>query len=152
MHFFGQFKDHNSDRRPHKWPTFSTRTVFVFEKSQNSFYCSPSPFVPFWSALYLNLVQKLPIWIAHHTFLKSRHPEVTKKPYYVFPPREAKKGISSWIISVRVRHSQLGFCTGLWRVYGLPPCGSSCLWSISLGWSVKRWIWLRGGCCLRTSP
>ena len=108
-------------------PVLFVTFIFVFEKSQNSFYCSPSPFVPFWSALYLNLVQKLPIWIAHHTFLKSRHPEVTKKPYYVFPPREAKKGISSWIISVRVRHSQVGFCTGVWRVYGLPPCGPSCL-------------------------
>ena len=27
--------------------------------------------------------QKLPNWTAHHTFLESRHPEVTKNLYYV---------------------------------------------------------------------
>ena len=41
------------------------------------------PLSPFWSVKYLNFGQKLQIWIAHHTFLESRHPEVTKNPYYI---------------------------------------------------------------------
>ena len=28
--------------------------------------------------------------------LESTNPEVTKSPYIFYPPREAKKGISSW--------------------------------------------------------
>ena len=47
-------------------------------------------FGPFWSVKCLNFGQKLPFRTAHHTFLESRHPEVTKKV--------SKKGISSWTI------------------------------------------------------
>ena len=56
--------------------------ILVFENSQNSFSCGPS-FGPFWSVEYLNLEQNLPIWTVHHTFLESKHPEITKNPYYV---------------------------------------------------------------------
>ena len=42
-----------------------------------------SPFCPFWSVKYLNFWPKLPIRIAHHTFLESRHPGFTKNLYYI---------------------------------------------------------------------
>ena len=46
--------------------------------------------------------QKLPIQTAHHTFLESRHPEVTKNLYYVLPTRGSQipifLGSSSWTI------------------------------------------------------
>ena len=76
--------------------TFSALTVcnIDFENSQNSFSCG-SPFGPFWSVKYLNFGQKLPIWTAHHTFLESRHPEVTKNPYYVFSPKGSQKKVSA---------------------------------------------------------
>ena len=49
------------------------------------------------SVKYTNLGQNLPIRIAHHTFLQSRHPEVPKTSYYVLSPKGGpKKGISSW--------------------------------------------------------
>ena len=69
--------------------TFSALTVsfiFVFENSQNSFSRGP-PFGPFWSEKYLNFGQKLPIRTANHTFLESRHPEVTKNLHYVLSPK-----------------------------------------------------------------
>ena len=56
-----------------------------------------SLFSSFWSVKHPNFGQKLPIRIAHHTFLESWHPEVTKNSYYVLSPKgEPKKGISSW--------------------------------------------------------
>ena len=61
---------------------WAVQAVFVFEISQNSFSCG-SAFSSFWSVKYLNLWQSLPIRTAHDTFLESRHPEVTKNPYYV---------------------------------------------------------------------
>ena len=45
----------------------------------------------FWLLKYLNFGQKLPIWAAHYTFLESRHPEVTKNPYYILPHKENQK-------------------------------------------------------------
>ena len=42
-----------------------------------------------WSILVCKIPQfgkKLPIRTTHHTFLESRHPEVTKNPYCVLPP------------------------------------------------------------------
>ena len=68
--------------------------IFVFENSQNSFSCGP-PFRPFWSVRYLNFERKLPIWTTHHTFLESRHPGVTKNPYYVFSPKGSQKKVSA---------------------------------------------------------
>ena len=62
--------------------------IFIFENSQNS--CG-SPFRPFWSVKYLNFGQKLPIQSTHHIFLESRHPEVTKNPYYVLSPEWSQK-------------------------------------------------------------
>ena len=75
--------------------TFSTLNVcnihfFLFENSQNPFWCDPR-FGPSWSVKYLNFGQKLPIRTTHHTFLESRHPEVTNNPYHVLPPSGAKK-------------------------------------------------------------
>ena len=57
-----------------------------------------SKFIFMWSPLCSILVckipqffgQKLPIQTAHHIFLESRHPEVTKNLYYVCPPAGAK--------------------------------------------------------------
>ena len=47
-------------------------------------------FGPFWSVKYLNFFyQKLPTWTAHHTFLESGHPEVTKNLYHVLPTRRS---------------------------------------------------------------
>ena len=68
--------------------------IFVFENSQNSFSCD-SPFGSFWSVKCLNFGQKPPIRTAHHTFLESRHPEVTKNPYYVLSPEGSQKKISA---------------------------------------------------------
>ena len=64
--------------------------IFTFENSQNSFSCGP-PFGPFWFVKYLNFGQKLPIRTAHHTFLESRHPEVTKNPCCVLSPKGSQK-------------------------------------------------------------
>ena len=68
--------------------------VFLFENSQNSYSCGP-PFGPLWSGKYHNLGQKLAILTAHHTFLESRHSEVTKNPYFVLSPRGSQKKVST---------------------------------------------------------
>ena len=61
--------------------------IFVFE-----FIFMWSLLCPFWSVKDPNFGQKLPIWIVHHTFLESRHAEVTKNSYYVLLPEgEPKK-------------------------------------------------------------
>ena len=52
-----------------------------------------SLFGPFWSVKYLNFGQKLPIRTTHHTFLESRHPEVTKNQYYVLSPEWRQKKV-----------------------------------------------------------
>ena len=51
-----------------------------------------------WSSLWSILVCKIPqFWEKatdlenHHTFLESRHPDVTGNRYYIFPPRAKKK-------------------------------------------------------------
>ena len=75
-----------------------------------------SPFGPFWSLNTLIFGQKFPIQTAHHTFLESRHTEVTKHLYYVLFSRQSQilifLGSSSWTIySVpKTRHSS---CTAL---------------------------------------
>ena len=56
-----------------------------------------SPFGPFWSVKYLNGGQKLLIWTAHHNFLESTQPEVTKNPYYVLTPEWSQKKVSNWV-------------------------------------------------------
>ena len=68
--------------------------IFIFGNSQNSFTFGP-PFGPFWSVKYLNFGQKLPIRTTHHTFLESRHPEVTKNPYYVLSPEGSQNKVSA---------------------------------------------------------
>ena len=68
--------------------------IFIFGNSQNSFSCGV-PFGPFWSVKYLNFGQKLPIRTTHHTFLESRHPEVTKNQYYVLSPEWRQKKVSA---------------------------------------------------------
>ena len=64
---------------------FSNLTVIFiseFENTQNSFWCGP-PFGPLWSVKYSIFGQKLLIPTAHHTFLQSKHTDVTKNLYYV---------------------------------------------------------------------
>ena len=74
--------------------------IIEFENTQNSFSCGPS-FGPFWSVKYLNFGQKLPIWTTHHTFLESRHPEVTKNPCYVLSPVGSKKKKKNQLVNYR---------------------------------------------------
>ena len=54
------------------------------------------PLWPFWSVKYLNFGYQFRSSIqitnsTHHTFLKSRHPEVSKSPYYVLSPKWSQK-------------------------------------------------------------
>ena len=105
MHFFGQFKDHNSGRKHENQtndPIFSSTFsalfvifIFIIQNGQNSFSCGP-PFGLFWSVKYFNFGQKLPIRTAHHTFLEIRHPGLLKIHIIFCPLKGAKKGISSW--------------------------------------------------------
>ena len=53
---------------------------------------------PFCLPIPRNCEQKLSIWTTHHTFLESRHPELTKNPHYILSPEE--KSINSWTIGV----------------------------------------------------
>ena len=79
--------------------------IFVFQDSQNSFSCD-LPFGPFWSVKYLNFGQKLPIRSAYHTFLESRHPEATRKSYYVLSIEGSQKKISAHgLWEKRIDHS-----------------------------------------------
>ena len=63
--------------------TLSALTVCYFRFWIWKNFSGGPTFGPFWSIKYLNLGQKLPIRTAHHIFLESRHPEVTKNLYYV---------------------------------------------------------------------
>ena len=77
--------------------TFSVlfiKLIFAFKYFQYSFSCGP-PFGPFWSVKYLNFGQKLPIRATHQTILESRHPEVTKNPYYALSPEWSQKKVSA---------------------------------------------------------
>ena len=53
------------------------------------------PFGPLWSVKYLNFGEKLPIRTTHHTFPESKHPEVTKNPYYVLSSNESEAKVSA---------------------------------------------------------
>ena len=99
--------------------TFSNLfVIFIseFENAQNSFSCGPPPLVH--SGLRNTSIfgQQLPIQTAHHTFLESRHPEVTNNLYYVFYSSQSQIPIflesSSWTIHFipKTRHS---LCTAL---------------------------------------
>ena len=68
--------------------------IFIFGNSQNSFSCG-APFGPFWSVKYLNFGQELPIQPTYHTFLESKHPEVTKNLYYALSPEWSQKKVSA---------------------------------------------------------
>ena len=68
--------------------------IFVFENSQNSLLFG-LPFSPFWSVKYPNFGQKLPIRIAHHTFLESRHPDLTKNLYCALSREGSQETISA---------------------------------------------------------
>ena len=84
--------------------------IFLFENSQNLFCCG-SPSGPFWSLKYLNFGQKLLIRTIH-TFLESRHPEVTKNPNYVLSREWSQKKLSA--------HGLVGHCAHSCR----PPDGN----------------------------
>ena len=98
---FSQFNDHKSGKKhgnqtndPIFYLLFPVilfaKFIFVFENNKNSFSCGP-PFDPFSSVKYLNFGQKPPVGTAHHTFLESRHPEVTTNPYYIMFPKGRQK-------------------------------------------------------------
>ena len=74
--------------------TVCTIHFCTIKNSQNSFSCGPS-FSPFWSVKYLNYRQKLPVQPPHHTFLESRHRDITKNPYYVLSPKYSQKKVSA---------------------------------------------------------
>ena len=86
--------------------------IFAFETSQNSLSCGPH-FGRFWSVKYLSFGQKLPMRATHHTFLESRHPEVTKNSYYALPPKGSQKRFqlmdyihfneAKWLMTMKVR-------------------------------------------------
>ena len=76
------------------WLQLFITFIFVFANSHSLFSWGP-PFVPFWSVKCLNFGQKLPTRTAHHTFLESRYPEVTKNPYYVLSHEGHQKKVSA---------------------------------------------------------
>ena len=100
MCFFQQFKDHKSGREHENYtndPIFSS-----------TFSALPVFNIHFWIWKYLKLIFKLLLWsilvcqipqffcqklllrTAHHTFLESRHPELTKNLYYVLCTRQSQ--------------------------------------------------------------
>ena len=48
----------------------------------------------------LSFGQKLPIWAVHYTFLESKHPDVTKNPYYVLAPKGSQNKVSAHILII----------------------------------------------------
>ena len=99
--------------------TFSNLfVIFIseFENAQNSFSCGPPPLVH--SGLRNTSIfgQQLPIQTAHHTFLESRHPEVTKNLYYVLFSGWSQipifLGSSSWTIYF-IPKNRYSLCTAL---------------------------------------
>ena len=74
---------------------FSSIFIFIYENGQKSFSCDP-PFGLFWSVKCLNFEQNLPIRTAHHIFLESRQPEVTKIHIMFCHPGGAKKKLSAY--------------------------------------------------------
>ena len=85
---------------PFSSSTFYAVTVWnihFYTWKQSKFIFIWAPLGPSWSAKYLNIRQKLPIQSIHHTFLESRHPEVSKNPCHVLSPKWSQtKGISPW--------------------------------------------------------
>ena len=53
------------------------------------------PFAILWSVKYLHFGQKLPVRIAHCTFLESKDLEVTKNPYYVLSSEGSQEKVSA---------------------------------------------------------
>ena len=51
------------------------------------------PIGPFWSVKYVNFGQKLPIQPTYHTFLESRHLEVTKNLCYILSLEWSQKEV-----------------------------------------------------------
>ena len=78
--------------------TFSALTVafiFIFENSHNSFTCGSPSYGLLWSVKYLNFGEKLSIRTAHHAFLESRHPKVTKNHTMFRPLKGNQKKVSA---------------------------------------------------------
>ena len=63
-----------------------------------------SSFGPFWSVKYLDFGQKLPFRTANYTFLKSKHLEVTKNPYYVLSPEGSQRKVSAHGLFLKFRN------------------------------------------------
>ena len=113
MHFFRQFKDHNSGREHGNYT--NDPILFIYFFRSDCLYCSFLNLKILKINFYVvpHLVhsglknttifgQKLLIRTAHHTFLEGRHPEVTKNLYYVLSIRRSQipifLGTSSWTI------------------------------------------------------
>ena len=119
MHFFRQFQRHNSGTEHGNQTNDPIFFIYFFHSNclehsflnlkviKIHFYVVP-PFGPFQSVKYLTFFyQKLPIrtrvckYSYFHTFLESRHSEVTKNLCCVFPNTHFF-GSSSWTINCLV--------------------------------------------------
>ena len=119
MHFCGQFKNHNSVRK-HGNQTNDPIFPFIFFAATicyiHIFYLKivkahfhVVPFGLFWSVIYLDFEQKLPIRRACDTSLEIRQPEVTKNPCYVSSPKKSQKQVSA--------HRLIAGCRGVYIHY-----------------------------------
>ena len=92
--------------------------ISEFENTQNSFSCGLH-FGPFWSVKYLNFEKKLPIWTAHHTFLESKHPEVTTNPYHILFLEGSQKKVSTHGLFVIIQSNpwNITFNKGATKLY-----------------------------------
>ena len=111
MYFFRRFNDHNSWREmkirkmnPFFSSIFSALTVCNIHFWIWKYSKFTSMWSPLWSILVCKIpsffYQKLPIRTAHHTFMESRYPEVTKNLYYLLSTCQSQipifSGSSSW--------------------------------------------------------
>ena len=95
--------------------TFSALFItFLYLKIAKIHFLVIPPLVHVDLKKYLNFGQKLLIRTAHHTLLESRHPQVTKNPYYILAPVVGqKKGISFWTRSRKHHFERASNCQKL---------------------------------------
>ena len=81
--------------------TFSALFItFLYLKIAKIHFLVIPPLVHVDLKKYLNFGQKLLIRTAHHTLLESRHPQVTKNPYYILAPVVGQKKVSVFGLEV----------------------------------------------------
>ena len=94
LHFFRQFKDRNFKRGDGNYTNNPIFSIYFFSSNclwhwflKLKILKIRFNVVPLWSILVCKIshffFRKLPIQTAHHNFLESRHPEVTKNLYYL---------------------------------------------------------------------